>query len=222
MTYTGRCGTIVTDTLRLLNDASGAYTKEADILAWMNLLVYEIAQEGYWQNYATINTTANTATYDISAATFTGATNYTFVSIEKVFWVYDGARDREIELGSRERIEEVLAITPTGSTVRGYFLSGTTMNWAPVPTESLTGAIRAWCYTCPPALTGTAPTNNPATPQVFDPYFIYGCAALAAMKDMTRATRDADINRFTAMKEQWKSNLLLAGGPTKSIIRNYR
>lgn len=221
-TYTGRCGTIVTETWRLLNDASGSYTKEADILAWMNLLTYELAEEGYWQGYASINTTANTGTYDISAATFSGLTNYTFVALDKLYWIYNGAREREIEVCSRERIEEALQVTPTGETVRGYFVAGTILNWVPVPTGSLTAAMRAWCYVCPPALTGGTPTDNPVTPKAFDLYFVYGCCEKAAIKDRTSVTRDSDIMLFRAQKEEWKQKLLLAGGPTKVIMRNYR
>jgi len=222
MAYTGRCGTIVTDVLRLLNDANQGYTKEADILAWMNLLQYELADEGYWQGYASINTTLSTATYDISAATFTGLTNYTFVSLDKLYWVYDGAKDREIELCSRERIEEALSITPTGETVRGYFMAGTLLNWVPVPTVSKTAAMRAWCNVCPPAFTGTTPTDNPVSPKSYDLYYIYGCCEKAAIKDMTRSTRDADIMLFRGLKEEWKQKLLFSGGPTKIIVKSYR
>lgn len=222
MAYTGRCGTIVTDVLRLMNDAGQSYTKEADILAWMNLLVYELAEEGYWQGYASINTTANTATYDISAATFTGLTNYTFVSLDKLYWVYEGAKDREIELCSRERIEEALSITPTAATVRGYFMAGTILNWVPVPTGSLTAAMRAWCNVSPPALTGGTPTDNPVTPKTFDLYFIYGCCEKAVMKDKTSVTRDSDILMYRGLKEEWKQKILFGGGPTKIIMKSYR
>lgn len=224
MAYSGRVGTIVTEVQRLYNDRQGGFVKDADILAWLNMLQSELADEEYWEGDCTINTTASTGTFATSSiSTFTGLTGYTFVKLISIYWIYGGVNPWEIiEVTSRQRIQEALQVIPTGETVRGYYKRGGTINWIPVPTTSLTAAMRAFCFVCPPAMTGASGYDAPATPAAYDWYYIYGALEKAASMDLTRVERQALLAEYGALKQQWKQKLLMAGLPVKNVVSSYR